>query len=354
MESARAMLCHASLPNRYWAEAVGTATYLRNRVVTSAIKEGKTPYEKWYERKPDVSHLRVFGCVAYAHVPDCSRQKLDKKADKLRFIGYCTGSKGYRLIDEKTRKLVKSRDVIFNETEFDLVRSEAERTEMVDIDPESNGPEEVPEKEQQVREPRRSERQRGPPLRFIDEYADTGEVSHIAYKASDVIEPKTMDEALASDHADKWKITADSQYESLMTNRTWELVELPPDRDAISTPADPSVTLVKDDGVSKEVDPTLYQSMVGSLIYAAMTTRPDIAQAVGTVSKFNSKPSEAHFTAVKRIIRYHYIREAVQNKEIELKYCPSEEMIADTLTKAPPKARFKKLRYAMGMSMQES
>ena len=124
--------------------------------------------------------------------------------------------------------------MIFNETEFDLVRSEAERTEMVDIDPESNGPEEVPEKEQQqVREPRRSERQRGPPLRFIDEYADTAEVSHIAYKARDVIEPKTMDEALASDHADKWKIVADSEYESLMTNRTWELVELPPDRDAI-------------------------------------------------------------------------------------------------------------------------
>ena len=76
------------------------------------------------------------------------------------------------------------------------------------------------------------------------------------------------------------------------------------DAKAVSTPADPSVTLVKDDGVSKEVDPTLYQSMVGSLIYAAMATRPDIAQAVGTVSKFNSKPSEEHFTAVKRIFRY--------------------------------------------------
>ena len=83
----------------------------------------------------------MFGCVAYAHVPDCSRQKLDKKADKLRFIGYCTESKGYRLIDERTRRLVKSRDVIFNETEFDLVRSEAEQTEMVDIDPESTRPE---------------------------------------------------------------------------------------------------------------------------------------------------------------------------------------------------------------------
>lgn len=46
MESARAMLCHAGLPNHYWAEAIGTAAYLKNRVVTSAIKEGRTPFEK--------------------------------------------------------------------------------------------------------------------------------------------------------------------------------------------------------------------------------------------------------------------------------------------------------------------
>ena len=72
----------------------------------------------------------------------------------------------------------------------------------------------------------------------------------------------------------------------------------------VSTPADVSVILQKDDGVSKLVDSTMYQSMVGSLLYIAMCTRPDIAQAVGVVSKFNSKPMEAHLTAVKRILRY--------------------------------------------------
>lgn len=72
----------------------------------------------------------------------------------------------------------------------------------------------------------------------------------------------------------------------------------------VSTPADLDVKLVKDDGVSKEVDPLMYQSMVGSLLYAAMATRPDIAYAVGVVSKFNSKPTETHLTAVKRILRY--------------------------------------------------
>ena len=72
----------------------------------------------------------------------------------------------------------------------------------------------------------------------------------------------------------------------------------------VSTPSDLNVQLVKDDGVSKGVDPVKYQSMVGSLLYAAMGTRPDIGQAVGAVSKFNSKPTETHLTAVKRIFRY--------------------------------------------------
>ena len=72
----------------------------------------------------------------------------------------------------------------------------------------------------------------------------------------------------------------------------------------VSTPMDVNVKLVKDDGYSKAVDPVEYQLMVGSLIYAAIATRPDIAQAVGTLAKFNSSPNEAHLTAVKRVFRY--------------------------------------------------
>ena len=62
--------------------------------------------------------------------------------------------------------------------------------------------------------------------------------------------------------------------------------------------------LIKDDGYSKAVDPVVYQSMVGSLIYAAIATRPDIAQAVGALAKFNPSPNQAHLTAVKRVFRY--------------------------------------------------
>ena len=72
----------------------------------------------------------------------------------------------------------------------------------------------------------------------------------------------------------------------------------------VSTPADLNVKLQKEDGVSRPVDTITYQSIVGSLLYAAITTRPDIAQAVGVVSKFCANPTQSHLTAAKRILRY--------------------------------------------------
>ena len=76
MESARSMIAHAGLPNKYWAEAVAPAAYVRNQTPPKAIKENMTPYEKWYGKKTKLSHLKVFGCVAFAHVPDAQGQKL--------------------------------------------------------------------------------------------------------------------------------------------------------------------------------------------------------------------------------------------------------------------------------------
>ena len=104
VESARSMIAHAA--------------YVRNRLPTTALKENETPYQRWYGRKPDVSHLRVFGCMAYAHVPDNERRKLDKKSKKMRFVGYSLTSKGYRLFDETNQKMYIWRDVEFNENDF--------------------------------------------------------------------------------------------------------------------------------------------------------------------------------------------------------------------------------------------
>ena len=62
---------------------------LRNRMITSSLKSGKTPYQMWYGEKPNLEHVRIFGCAVYVHVPDVERKKLDKKARKLRLHRYC-------------------------------------------------------------------------------------------------------------------------------------------------------------------------------------------------------------------------------------------------------------------------
>lgn len=69
------------------------------------------------ERKPDVSHMRIFGCVAYAHVPNNLRKKLDDKSKKCIFLGYGEQSKAYLLYNPITRKVVINKDIKFTKEE---------------------------------------------------------------------------------------------------------------------------------------------------------------------------------------------------------------------------------------------
>ena len=81
------MIYHAKVPLKFWAEAVNTAIYLRNRSPISALKD-KTSFECWFGEKSDVSNLRVFGCICFVHMPDNLRKELDPKSTKALFVGY--------------------------------------------------------------------------------------------------------------------------------------------------------------------------------------------------------------------------------------------------------------------------
>ena len=105
MEKARSMLSGTGLGQEFWAEAVETICYLVNRSPSSAL-EDKTPHEVWTGKKPSLSHLRVFGCNVYVHVPKDKRSKLDNKYEKCIFIGYKDGLKCYKLWNLETRKVV--------------------------------------------------------------------------------------------------------------------------------------------------------------------------------------------------------------------------------------------------------
>jgi len=82
------MLKGKNLSNGFWAKALNTAVYLKNRSPTKSL-EFKTPYEALYVFKLVVKHLRVFGSKAFAHIPKEDRRKLDSKAIICTFIGYC-------------------------------------------------------------------------------------------------------------------------------------------------------------------------------------------------------------------------------------------------------------------------
>ena len=100
IETVRSMLADSELPKRFWAEALATAVYLRNRSPTTAVKQ-MTPFEAFTGKKPNVENLRIFGCDAYAHTPKDERKKLDSKTKKSIFLGYGDGVKGYRLYDNE-------------------------------------------------------------------------------------------------------------------------------------------------------------------------------------------------------------------------------------------------------------
>lgn len=115
MEMTRSIMKHMHVPSYLWGEATRHSTYLLNRIATRALNEG-TPYEAFKGKKPNIEHLRIFGCIGYAKVETPHLKKLDDRSRMLVHLGTEPGSKAYRLLNPKTRRIVVSRDVVFDET----------------------------------------------------------------------------------------------------------------------------------------------------------------------------------------------------------------------------------------------
>jgi hypothetical protein len=108
------MLNEKNLQNYFWAEVVSTTIYIMNRTPIVAV-HGMTPKEKITGKKPDVSHLIMFGCITYVHVSDENISKLYPKVEKCIFIGYSLKQKGFRCFNPSIRKLQVRKDVVFDE-----------------------------------------------------------------------------------------------------------------------------------------------------------------------------------------------------------------------------------------------
>ncbi len=121
VEAVLSMLADSGLPPELWAEALNAFTDVKNLAPHAALGSGVTPRSLWDGKPASVSHLRAFGCRAWATRPADAypaRRKLEPKGEPLIFVGYEPGRKAYHLYSPSTHKITISRDVAFVEHEF--------------------------------------------------------------------------------------------------------------------------------------------------------------------------------------------------------------------------------------------
>lgn len=295
--TARCLLQHSKLNLEFTEYAIKTAAYLL-QFRSAMTDKNKTSYEQFYQIKPHIKHLKVFGCDCYVHTNDNS--KLEARAVKGIFVGYSElKENGYEVLLIDNDKVITSRDVVFEENQFTfgrrlqesrlnelnelqhnsvssisvpitnyneseeinlnnyyqvvstdqlpvIINSNNESNEgkgiMINDESNSNNTNELSneliEVNNESTELRRSRRDRRQPERYgqmnINDVYDEDRLE-MGFNVSESIikDPLTVEEALSSDRAEKWKDAMNVEFQQLMENKTWEVCELPLGRKAI-------------------------------------------------------------------------------------------------------------------------
>ncbi|GKG21933.1 retrovirus-related pol polyprotein from transposon TNT 1-94 [Tanacetum coccineum] len=97
-----------------WAAAVATTCYTQNRSPIHT-RHNKTPYELVHDKKPDLTFFRVFGALCYPTNDGEDLGKLQPTTDIGIFVGYAPSRKGYRIYNKRTRRIIETIHVQFNE-----------------------------------------------------------------------------------------------------------------------------------------------------------------------------------------------------------------------------------------------
>ena len=281
-ECAESMRYNAGLSEEFWSFAIN-AVHLINRRPHSALEGHKTPFKAWFGHAPHLDYLKVFGCVAYAHLPNQLHHKLDARSAKCIFVGYAMKQKGYQLWDPSRKRIITARysDVRFDEnqrwiTKEDnpdrdftyLVDDEPQRAEEIpnhqgagheqdnqvivdqhgiedniedhqahsldaanDHDSHFGEQDEIPESPEVL--PPGSVRHRRPPGEWwLVNLSSTSTPLQLPLKACEIETPMTVKQATHTSNRfhDKWQAAINKEYDNLIQSGTWELCQLPQGR----------------------------------------------------------------------------------------------------------------------------
>jgi len=247
VEMARTMMRHKNVDQDLWADAIKTAVNIKNRVTSRALIVGKTPFELWIGKKPNVSHMRVFGstCWVVLHKSHIDGTFGDRAAKGV-LLGDPGGSKAYKVIRDDG-KVAKARRVVFAKTNVREVAEDVEElpgdenvevetglrfaSDGEDVDAEND---EKDDKQDDGSDRsaddnqgcggsqdtlRRSGRARRPPVEYWRP------VSLVAHEA-----PTAYAQAGQGQEWAKWQIAMDEEMEAIRRNKTWRLTDRPASR----------------------------------------------------------------------------------------------------------------------------
>ena len=110
----RSMMSYARLPISFWGHALLSASHILDNLPSKSVPA--TPYELWTGRKPNLEHLKIWGCPA--HVLEKDPTKLDSRTEVCLFIGYPKGSKAYEFYSLRDKKVIVSTHATFLEEDF--------------------------------------------------------------------------------------------------------------------------------------------------------------------------------------------------------------------------------------------
>ncbi|GAA0171472.1 transmembrane signal receptor [Lithospermum erythrorhizon] len=268
MNMVRTMISGKKMPKVFWTEAIVWKFHLLNRCPTVSV-DNMTPQQACSGLKPAVDHLRIWGCIAHVHIPKVQRGKLDERSIKCIFLGTSEGTKGYRLFDVQTKRIITSKDVVFEEdkhwdwgkeyeqqtgieiewedknAEIEEVQNDEEiepgLTENDDADitiqdqhhteSHDSGEEEESESSKAMDQGRAistSSRRVHRPLKWMEDYVsrnvmcDEDLINMV--QEGDMEDPLTFEEAIIHEH---WRKAMKAEMTAIEKNNTWFLTELP-------------------------------------------------------------------------------------------------------------------------------
>jgi hypothetical protein len=214
-----------------------------------------TPYEAWYKRKPVVHHMRTFGCLVHVKIINGHVKKLEDRSTAMVFFGYEKGSKAYRAYNPVTKKVMVTRDVVFEEDKPWTWPANDEQVNETDeaifrVPPDMQIDNDEITTEENVEGYNQNGEESGDGMAFTDGhdddssassegnrrsqhtpvrlrsladiYNETETVSYLGVCMMGVEEPTSFDEA---DKEEKWRLAMKEEIESINCNHTWSLVE---------------------------------------------------------------------------------------------------------------------------------